>query len=257
MAISTPTTDSSAGLPIIDFSKLEGFKQSNKPITAEESAAEKQRLFLALKDVGFVYLKNHGIDHSAVQTLFAHAAQFFSQPVSEKEKIETGESKFFHGWFSPERTSGSSKFSDQKEAFDMGDDTNAARPNQWPAKWPEFRTDMNAFFDKCHEIHLALLRTLAELVGLPSDYFLPFVQDRDHFFRVLHYPETTADTFKSRVRAGVHTDYGTLTLLFNDNSGGLQVRGKDGRFFDVPPIPGNAIINGMQLIQSIACCEGG
>lgn len=246
MAISTSTESSTAELPIIDFSKLEGPNQSNKSITAEESVAEKQRLFLALKDAGFVYLENHGIDDSAVQTLFAHAARFFSQPVSEKEKIETGETKFFHGWFSPERTSGSSKFSDQKEAFDMGDDTNTARPNQWPSNWPGFKTDMNAFFDKCHEIHLALLSTLAEVAGLPPNYFLPFVQDRDHFFRVLHYPETTIDTFKSRVRAGVHTDYGTLTLLFNDNSGGLQVRGKDGRFLDVPPLPGKAIINGMQ-----------
>jgi len=90
-----------------------------------------------------------------------------------------------------------------------------------------------------------LLRKLAEEVGLPPNYFLPSVQDKDHFFRVLHYPETTIDTFRTRVRAGVHTDYGTLTLLFNDSNGGLQVRGKDGRFLDVPPIPGCAIINGM------------
>jgi isopenicillin N synthase-like dioxygenase len=246
MAVLTTTTGSStAKLPIIDFSKLEGFKNSDDVIIVEESVVEKQRLFQALKDVGFVYLKNHGIDDSAVQTLFAHAAQFFSQPVSEKEKVETGESKFFHGWFSPERTSGSAKFSDQKEAFDVGDDINLTRPNQWPADWPEFRTDMNAFFEKCHEIHLGLLSTLAEVVGLPPNYFLPYVQDKDHFFRVLHYPKTTVDTFKTQVRAGVHTDYGTLTLLFNDNNGGLQVRRKDGRFLDVPPIPGSAIINGI------------
>ncbi|KFY78481.1 hypothetical protein V499_02382 [Pseudogymnoascus sp. VKM F-103] len=250
MAISPNTTSSSAAnLPIIDFSKLEGYKNSDGAITAEESSVEKRKLFQALKDVGFVYLRNHGIDESAVQTIFAHAARFFSQPISEKEKVETGESKFFHGWFSPERTSGSSKFSDQKEAFDLGDDSDVTRPNQWPADWPEFRTDMNAFFERSHDIHLGLLSTLAEEVGLPRNYFLQYVQDKDHFFRVLHYPETTIDTFETRVRAGVHTDYGTLTLLFNDSNGGLQVRGKDGRFFDVPPIPGCAIINVGDLLS--------
>ncbi|KFX86807.1 hypothetical protein V490_08827 [Pseudogymnoascus sp. VKM F-3557] len=250
MTISTTTNGwSAANLPVIDFSKLEGYKNSAGTTTAQESSVEKRRLFQALKDVGFVYLKNYGIDESAVQMIFAHASRFFSQPVSEKEKIETGESKFFHGWFSPERTSGSSKFSDQKEAFDLGDDNDLTRPNQWPADWPEFRSDMNALFEKCHEIHLDLLSTLAEEVGLPRNYFLPYVQDKDHFFRVLHYPETTIDTFKTRVRAGVHTDYGTLTLLFNDSNGGLQVRGKDGRFLDVPPIPGCAIINVGDLLS--------
>ncbi|KAJ3492276.1 hypothetical protein NLG97_g5444 [Lecanicillium saksenae] len=228
-------------LPVIDFSKL------TSPDAGGED--EKGRLLRALQSVGFVYLKNHGITDTEKQQLFAHAARFFALPVAEKSKIETGEAKFFHGWFSPERTSGSTKLSDQKEAFDMGDDTNAKRPNQWPEDWPEFRSDMNAAFDKCHDIHLTLLSALADGVGIPHDYFVPFVQERDHFFRVLHYPETTVDTFKSRMRAGTHTDYGTLTILMNDSNGGLQVRGKDGEFFDVPSIPGCAVINVGDLLS--------
>jgi isopenicillin N synthase-like dioxygenase len=227
-----------AELPIIDYSRIEAFFSDK----ASENVIENEKLLKAVNDVGFIYLKNHGITDEKMKRLFDYAKEFFAWPLSEKEKIESSESKFFHGWFSPERTS-KAKIADQKEAFDIGDDNNLARPNQWPENWPEFRTDMNYFFEKCHEIHLVLLGTFAETQGLSKDYFNPFVNEKDHFFRLLHYPATTPDSIGSRLRASPHTDYGTLTLLFNDNSGGLQIRGKDGQWLEVPPIPGYAIIN--------------
>ncbi|KAM3064753.1 hypothetical protein ACMFMF_011749 [Clarireedia jacksonii] len=227
-----------ANLPIIDYSRIEAFFFDKAP----ENVIENEKLLKAVNDVGFIYLKNHGITDEKMKRLFEYAKEFFAWPISEKEKIESCESKFFHGWFSPERTS-KARIADQKEAFDIGDDNNLARPNQWPENWPEFRTDMNYFFQKCHEIHLVLLGTFAETQGLSKDYFNPFVNEKDHFFRLLHYPATTPDSIGSRLRASPHTDYGTLTLLFNDNSGGLQIRGKDGQWLEVPPIPGYAIIN--------------
>lgn len=231
-------------LPIIDYSKLVELKTSNHPDAAQTSKSEQEKLFAALRDVGFVYLQNHSIPAAAQQQLFDHAKRFFAQPEHEKAKIETGESKAFHGWFSPQRTSGNRSRSDQKEAFDIGDDNDPTRPNQWPADWPEFRADMTSFFEKCHEVHLELLAALAEQVNMESDFFLPHVQAKDHFFRVIYYPETTAESFKDRFRASTHTDYGTLTLLFNDSNGGLQVRNKAGQFIDAPPLANAAIVNG-------------
>lgn len=234
----------SAQLPIIDFFKIRIPHDSSDAKAIEQNKVEKQRFFQALQEVGFVYLKNHDIGQSNVQTVFSHAKRFFSLDESEKAKIETGESKSFRGWFSPARTSANARFSDQKEAFDMGDDNDPTRPNQWPGNMPGFRDDMNEMFEKCHKIHLILLGALAEAVGLPTDHFVQYVDKKHHFFRVIYYPETPVETFKERVRAATHTDYGTLTLLFNDESGGLQVRGRDGKFFNAPPVPGCAIING-------------
>ncbi|POR31209.1 Uncharacterized protein TPAR_08583 [Tolypocladium paradoxum] len=203
-------------LPIIDFSKIIGPSISHSPEVLEESEMEKQKLFQAFVDVGFLQP-------------FSHAKQFFALPESEKTKVETGESKGFHGWFSPSRTSGDFWHSDLKEAFDVGKENDAMRPNQWPEDWPEFRDDMNFFFEKCHEVHLVLLlRALAQQVGVDENSFEPHVDAKDHFFRVIYYPETSRAAFKDRLRASAHTDYGTLTLLFNDNSGGLQVRRTDG-----------------------------
>ncbi|KAL8698651.1 MAG: hypothetical protein Q9201_006449 [Fulgogasparrea decipioides] len=244
-----PAADQSPSLPVIDYSKLVEIKASKDPGSSLTSQNERQKLYAALRDVGFVYLQNHAISPTAQQTLFHHAKRFFAQPESEKAKIETGESKAFHGWFSPQRTSGDSSKSDQKEAFDIGDDNDPTRPNQWPSNWPDLRTDMTSFFEQCHEIHLELLSALAEQVGLNADFFLPYVQAKDHFFRVLHYPETTGASFRNRFRASPHTDYGTLTLLFNDSHGGLQVRNKAGKFVDAPPLPGAAIVNVGDLLS--------
>ncbi|KAL8860184.1 MAG: hypothetical protein Q9178_003448 [Gyalolechia marmorata] len=66
---------------------------------------------------------------------------------------------------------------------------------------------------------------------------------KDHFLRVLYYPETTGSSSWNRFRASLHTDYGTLTLLFDDSHGGLQVRNKAGDYVDAPPLPGTAIVN--------------
>lgn len=233
-----------ASLPVIDFAKIIGPSISRSPGVLEDSIKEKQKLFDAFVNVGFVYLSNHSIPDFARENLFSHAKKFFALPVSEKAKVETGESKGFHGWFSPARTSGDSRHSDLKEAFDVGKENDPTRPNQWPENWPEFRDDMNFFFEKCHEVHLVLLRVLAEQVGVDGSFFEPHVDEKDHFFRVIYYPETTRAAFKERTRASAHTDYGTLTLLFNDESGGLQVRRADGKYIDAPPIPGCAIING-------------
>lgn len=239
-----PVRDNLPSLPVIDYSKLLEVKASKDPGSSPIRRNEQHKLFAALRDVGFVYLQNHAISSTAQQLLFRHATRFFAQPQSEKARIETGESKAFHGWFSPQRTSGDRSRSDQKEAFDIGDDNDPTRPNQWPSDWPDFRTDMNSVFEQCHEVHLELLSALAEQVGLESGFFLPHVQAKDHFFRVLYYPETTGASFRNRFRASPHTDYGTLTLLFNDSHGGLQVRNKAGDFVDAPPLPGAAIVNG-------------
>ena len=252
--IGNMAANGTTSLPIIDFAKNIGPSISRSPEVLEESELEQQKLFQAFVDVGFCYLNNHSIPDYARDNLFSHAKRFFALPESEKAKVETGESKGFHGWFSPARTSGDSRHSDLKEAFDVGKENDPTRPNQWPEDWPEFRDDMNFFFEKCHEVHLVLLRALARQVGVDESFFEPHVNEKDHFFRVIYYPETSRTAFQDRLRASAHTDYGTLTLLFNDESGGLQVRRTDGTYIAAPPIPGCAIINGemhsMKLLSS-------
>lgn len=233
-----------ATLPIIDYAKIIGPSISDTPEALAASVAEKTKLYNAFATVGFIYLTNHAVPAFAEQNLFAHARKFFALPESEKAKVETGESKGFRGWFNPARTSGNKATSDEKETFDVGNDADEKRPNQWPENWPELREDMNLVFERCCEVQLVLLGALAEHVGVTSDYFEPRMSSKDHFFRIIHYPGRARNPANTRYRATPHTDYGTLTLLFNDSQGGLQVKNSEGQWVDAEPIPGCCIVNG-------------
>lgn len=88
-------------------------------------------------------------------------------------------------------------------------------------------------------------------MSLPTSYFDPYTSAGDNTLRLLHYPSTPASTFAAntlQVRAGEHTDYGSITLLFQDTRGGLQVKSPDGSFVNATPIPGTVVVNAGDLL---------
>lgn len=245
--ITTMTSLEQATLPVIDFLKIIGPHTRNDHLAVEASKDEKHKLYHALKDFGFVYLKNPGVSESAVDTLFSHAKHFFAKPESEKMTMvgkadrPGGPSQ---GWSSPIRRAADTKTSDLKEFFGIYNDNDQSRPNQWPESWPEIRVDMNAFFTKCHEVLLKLLGVLADEIGVNERALEPLISQKNHFCALLYYPEASVDSFQSRVRCATHTDYGCMTLLFNDEGEGLQICDANGEFRHAPRLPGCAIVNG-------------
>ncbi|KAI9680231.1 MAG: hypothetical protein M1822_007230 [Bathelium mastoideum] len=228
--------------PIIDYSRL----VSTDAIT---SSIEKAKLFQSFQDVGFVYLKASVFTDDFMSTIFSHIHKLFALPEEQKLAIEGGEKSAFRGWFAPVRTARNPESADQKEAYGLGNDADPTRPNIWPQDWPEFRHDCSRFFEECFQMHLEILRALTENVGLARETLVPSVQAKDSYTALLYYPETTVESFNQRVRSAPHTDFGTLTLLFNDSIGGLQVRNKQGEWTDAPPIPGHAIVNVADLLS--------
>lgn len=95
------------------------------------------------------------------------------------------------------------------------------------------------------------MRAIALGLGLEETFFDPFISDADNNLRLLHYPPTAASVFKSnagQVRAGKHSDYGTVTLLFQDMRGGLQVRSPQGSWVDATPSEGTIVVNAGDLL---------
>ena len=238
---------SRAHLPVIDFESLNAKSASGK--RTQQSIEERRRLFTALRDTGFSYLKHPGVNQATIDALFAHSKTFFTKPFSEKTKIlgrlDKGRGAS-QGYSNPAKLAHDPTTSDIKEFFGMYRDDDAARPNQWlpDAESQAMRAGLVRFFNDCHGVILELLSALAEEVGLEGDSLHPFVSEQNHFIACLLYPSTLAESFRSRVRAAAHTDYGCMTLLFNDAGEGLQVMRQDGEYEYVPRLDDCAILNG-------------
>ena len=197
---------------------------------------------------------------------FDMSAKLFNLPL---------ETKLSHGWTTPEANRGYSapgreKVSqladisevdkvrqaapDLKESYEIGREGEEDHPNQWPEEKGDldgFKTSMLEFFEQCKAMHVDVMRAIAVGMGLDETFFDTFVDVGDNTLRLLHYPEVKADVFKinpGQVRAGEHSDYGSITLLFQDNRGGLQVKSPTGQFVDATPIEGTVVVNAGDLL---------
>ncbi|KAK2792059.1 hypothetical protein FQN52_004169 [Onygenales sp. PD_12] len=221
----------------------------------------------AFKTSGFLYLKNHGIPPSVVRTVFNTSAEFFARPQHEKDGLAWTTPQSNRGYVAKgrEKVTQSSDADeikklrdtvpDLKESMEMGRDGVEGLPNQWPDKLDdrgkEFTRTMQNFFQTCKELHIKLMRAVALGMCLPEHFFDEFTSGGDNNLRLLHYPPVAKSVFKDnvgQVRAGEHSDYGSLTLLFQDARGGLQVRSPKDTFIDATPIADTIVINAGDLL---------
>lgn len=144
---------------------------------------------------------------------------------------------------------------DLKESYEIGREGVEGMPNQWlqpaAATGREFRGDMLDFFAACKELHMLILRGIALGLGIDEGWFDGFTTGGDNTLRLLHYPAVDKGVFernKGQVRAGAHTDYGSITLLFQDQRGGLQVQAPEGGWIDATPIEGSIVVNAGDLL---------
>lgn len=145
-------------------------------------------------------------------------------------------------------------FPDLKESMEIGRDGVPDQPNMWPDKFDEqgkqFRSTMSDFFERCKLLHMEVMRAIAVAMRLDRSYFDGFTDKGDNTLRLLHYPPVPASAFSKAgtVRAGEHSDYGSITLLFQDGHGGLQVMSPNGNYIDATPIPGTIVVNAGDLL---------
>ncbi|KAF7128358.1 hypothetical protein CNMCM5793_003088 [Aspergillus hiratsukae] len=239
-------------LPVIDFTAL-----SEKDASGHRtplSIDERRRLFTALRDTGFAYLKHPGVNQATVDELFAHSRRFFAKPLDEKMQIlgqlDKGRGPS-QGYSNPLKLAHNPQTSDLKEFFGMYRDDDTEKPNQWlsDADSQAMRRDLVRFFESCHGVILELLSALAEEVGIAAETLHPFISEKNHFIACLHYPATEPEAFRTRVRAAAHTDYGCMTLLFNDSGEGLQVLRNNGQYEYVPRKDDCAVLNVGDLLS--------
>lgn len=220
----------------------------------DPSATERAALDAACREHGFFLLRGHGID-DLIDRTWAETARFFDADRSVREAIVRDAENPF-GWFDRELTK---RRRDHKEVFDFVDPTHAKinTRNRWP-DLDGFQASMAAFYDAMavlagRTVHL--LHDLLELDG--TDRAAMNLDRRASSVRLNHYP--VGDPVPEDERGdlvglgetalGLHTDPGTLTLLLQDDTGGLQTRTRNGEWLDVPPIPGTIVVNLADAVQ--------
>jgi isopenicillin N synthase-like dioxygenase len=241
-------TDTTMGAsPVIDLS---GFRSGDR-VAFERVAKE---LGAAARGIGFFSIVEHGIPSELIAAAFAEARWFFGLPTVEKERISVRNSKDYRGYVRiGEETLDPTKAPDVKECFNAGPDLRADDPdvvagrpfaavNQWPDS-PAFATTLKAYHAANLELVVRLHRALAYDLGTDETYFDARFSRAVGILRLLRYPPHPGTFDGSQYGAGAHTDYGNLTLLAQDATGGLEVRARDGSWIAVPPIAGAFVCN--------------
>jgi len=243
--------DALVEIPFIDFTPFVENDPEGKRRVAQE-------IYRACREVGFLYLTRHGIPDDAIIYIFEQSQQFFSLPLEEKNKIAWSSEFSNRGYVGMERERlDETKPGDLKEAFNVGKEVspeeagaNAALVlNQWPVGQEEFRQAVTAFFDQCAAAAARVFQAFAIALDMPESFIVDRHQSHNYTLRLLHYPPLEVVPKPGQIRAGAHSDYGTLTLLFQDDVGGLEVQTATGEWISAPSIPGAILINTGDLTQ--------
>ena len=241
------TQDSQLDIPVIDISALVSGEKDRDEVAG--------RIGQACRDWGFFYIVGHGVDEHLQRRLEEVSRQFFAQDLETKLEIKMSHGgRAWRGYFpvGGELTSGKP---DLKEGIYFGaeleDDhplvmagTPLHGPNLFPADIPQFRETSLAYMAAMTTLGHSLMAGIALSLGLKESYFFDrYTSDPLILFRIFNYPPPPPNNeSESNLGVGEHTDYGLLTILRQDMSGGLEIKIKS-RWVAAPPIPNSFVCN--------------
>lgn len=227
----------------------------------DEQAAAMAR---ACETLGFFQVPLSVIPRSIADRAWEATAQFFALPEETKRRIEFPETGYPYG-YSPYRFEtlakslgdGTPSGPDLKESLSVGPDCGvpagdqAAGVEAWirsPSLWPDEPADLRpswiAYYQALADVAANLMSVMAVALELPADYFEPLIDRPITSMRALHYPALDPDAVPSNsLRAGAHSDYGTLTILRTDSVAGLEIQQPDGTWSAISPEPDTFIVN--------------
>lgn len=266
-SIEEPPATISSTIPIVDFSKwIHGKNQADRLVVARQITD-------ACRNVGFVYLTNHGLSQDRLNEAFAISKQMFALPLEDKMKAPHPPGSAHHrGYSAPGSEQVSKSNADDasrpagappaaavkecKESYEIGSEEDAEQPNIWLPEdtLPGFRQTTIAFYWACHELATAVLHALSLGIGLQEEALLTKYHTGHHNqLRLLHYPPVpTAEVESgSAARMPPHADFGSITLLFQDDCGGLQIEDPrvPDKFLPATPVPGACVVNVGDLLM--------
>jgi isopenicillin N synthase-like dioxygenase len=236
----------------------------------------------ACRAVGFFTVIGHGVPDHVADAAWDVGRAFFDLPLAERMAVAMPSPGYPYGYCpmggealsrsrlldEPARgspatsrtgaTEGSD--SDRKETYAVGpvdppprpldamddpDERAVYAPNLWPhAALPELRPAWEAYYRGMADLAARLMAAFARGLGLPHSFFTPFIDRHGSAMRMVNYPHQDRPPPPGALRAGAHTDYGTLTILRQDDApGGLEVEDVNHRWVSVPFHPDSFVVN--------------
>lgn len=249
MTVVSAIPSAKVAFPVIDFAPFLSGDPGSKLRVA-------QSIIDVCKGTGFLYLANHGVPQGELDAMFAATRNFFAQPVEEKMKVSSPDRKskgyreygFFHKDGSDKRP-----VPDLQEHFIFQRELPADDPdilagnhvhavNRWPDNIPGWKETMLGYFGAVEQLSLKMMGAFAIALDLDEDYFQQYFRKPTSGMKIFHYPAQPPVTDNKRIGLGAHYDDGALTVLWQDNVGGLQVQ-VGSEWKNVTPIPGTFVIN--------------
>jgi len=218
----------------------------------------------SFSDIGFIYISNHGIKSESIQGAFKASNDYFSLPNEVKEEDRKGPE--YQGWVEQGR-----------EIFDQDEDGNIAElevretydtknfsgVGKFPDKtMPSLRPALTKLTSQAKMLTHRLLTSLSLSLGQEESFLSDIHQgmlsqglfnpvENSTTLRSIMYPPISDRLAEQPgiIRCGEHSDYGTITLLFQDDMGGLEVKNVDGAWIDADPVAGAILVNVGDLLE--------
>lgn len=233
--------------PVVDVSKSDA-----------ATAREVDRI---CRETGFLAAVGHGVSKELVRDLWETTGAFFDLPLERKMRVAMPFPGYPYGYapFAKEALAasrGERTPPDLKETFSIGPESTwdakawdqsqgfIAAPTLWPEEPPRLAEVFRRYFREMGTLSSRVLSLFALALELPSDYFERSVDRHASALRALDYPALDFAPEPGQLRAGAHSDYGSLTILLAEpGSRGLEILGPEGRWQPVPIDEGALIVN--------------
>ncbi|MBT3333526.1 MAG: isopenicillin N synthase family oxygenase [Rhodospirillaceae bacterium] len=234
-------------VPVIDMAPL---------LQNGDAADLVQEIRTACEQVGFFYVKNHGIPAATITAAIDASRRFFEQPL--ETRMKTVKDQFHRGYLPIGTTRYPGQSPDLKDSFDISvdlplDDPDVISglplhgPNQWP-DLADFREPAEEYFSAVQGFGMRLLEALALSLELAPDFFTRHYKKPTILMRLMHYPPQDQALDEGSIGATPHADFGLATVLYQDPSGGLELQLPDGSWISAPFIADTLVVNLGQLM---------
>ncbi|MFC4275467.1 isopenicillin N synthase family dioxygenase [Achromobacter aloeverae] len=242
-----PPSDDFGSIPIVDIRPLFDARDHEGALRVAHNIRK------AAVEVGFFYIANHNVPADLVRAAYMCAKYFFRLPDEIKNSIAINGAHRGYVAFKQTVLEGA-RIADLKESFNFAypftpehPEVLAGKPlvglNQWLPNEATWRSILEDYYQHVFEAGQRVLEGIALSLDLKRDYFRSMYKHPLVRARLLHYPPQPPEAAAGQYGAAPHTDFGCITILWQDEVGGLQVRNRSGEWVPAPYIDGTFVVN--------------